>query len=239
MGAKASPLWFYLVALALLLAIAGPFGSFYALSFPARLVYWALVVFGAAAAVALVKGRGATAKQGQLFVALRFVALFAPYVWAVSAAIDPAWRSVAGFVQIAGYVAVITAILASVDALRRRRSKLRAAPAAAPLEPQPRLYDRLPGGLTGSIERLTVDDHYVEVFMDDGTSHRVLMRLSDAVGEMDGIAGFYTHRSHWVVARHVKAATREKRREFLTLGTGAKVPVSRTYRQNAERAGFL
>ena len=87
--------------------------------------------------------------------------------------------------------------------------------------------------------RLTVDDHYVDVYLDDGTQHRVLMRLTDAIREMDGAPGFCTHRSHWVSATHIRRAIKQRNREFVVLNDGTQVPVSKTYREDVLAAGFL
>ena len=85
----------------------------------------------------------------------------------------------------------------------------------------PRLFRRL--GLCEmqvSITRLTVNDHYVLVGISDGSEQRLLMRLSDAIAEMDDVGGFITHRSHWVSQTHVKGLVLEGKREMLELTTG-------------------
>ena len=90
-----------------------------------------------------------------------------------------------------------------------------------------------------AITRLTVNDHYVVVGLSDDTEQRLLMRLSDAVNEMDDTSGFITHRSHWVSQAHVVGMVYEDKREMLRLTTGVHVPISRTYRPVLAAAGFL
>jgi DNA-binding LytR/AlgR family response regulator len=55
----------------------------------------------------------------------------------------------------------------------------------------------------------------------------ILMRLNDAVAELDGIAGAQTHRSWWVARAAVLSATRSGGRVNLTLKNGITAPVSR------------
>jgi hypothetical protein len=102
---------------------------------------------------------------------------------------------------------------------------------------RPRLYARMEGAV-GRVMRLTVDDHYVIVVLDDGVRHRLLMRFADAVAEMDGQDGFLTHRSHWVSADAVRRAVRVSGRDAVELADGSVVPVSRTYRGQVEARGY-
>jgi hypothetical protein len=103
---------------------------------------------------------------------------------------------------------------------------------------RPRFYARLTGA-GGRVMRLTVDDHYVIALCDDGSEHRVLMRFADAVAEMEGQDGFYTHRSHWVSAHAARRGVRIDGRDMLELADGTLVPVSRTYRPTLDARGFV
>ncbi len=104
---------------------------------------------------------------------------------------------------------------------------------------RPRLYARLSDVGDRMITRITVQDHYVDIHLSDGSSHRLLMRFSDAVSEMDDADGFCTHRSHWVARNVVRSAIKDGPKEFAILGTGERIPVSKTYRENLVLAGFL
>ena len=101
--------------------------------------------------------------------------------------------------------------------------------------PQPRLMRRLPEGFAGPILRLTVEDHFVDVIAPQHR-HRLRLRFADAVDEMDPVAGFYTHRSHWVARDAVDRLEREGGRLLVVLINGDRVPVSRTYRPQVEQA---
>lgn len=104
---------------------------------------------------------------------------------------------------------------------------------------RPRLMERIDGASDAPVVRLSVQDHYVEVYQADGSVHRLLMRFKDAVNEMETVDGFCVHRSHWVVASEIANTFRRKGRDFLTLKNGTEIPVSRTYRPNLVEAGFL
>lgn len=105
--------------------------------------------------------------------------------------------------------------------------------------PRPRLYARLSEIGGRMITRITVQDHYVEIHLSDGSSQRLLMRFTDAVNEMDDADGFCTHRSHWVARNTVTSAIKDGAKEFAILQTGERIPVSKTYRENLVLAGFL
>jgi len=94
------------------------------------------------------------------------------------------------------------------------------------LTPQCRLHNRLPSSF-GPILALGVEDHYVRVFRDDGRSEMLLMRLSDAIAETDGIDGLQVHRSWWVANAGVRRSRRDGRNVILLLDNGMEVPVSR------------
>ncbi len=103
---------------------------------------------------------------------------------------------------------------------------------------RPRLADRLPAH-AAPVSRLTVTDHYVEVFLTDGAHHRLLLRLADAIQEMDGVPGHCTHRSHWVTRAAIGSHRRKSGRDELILTDGTIIPVSRKYRPGLVAAGII
>ena len=104
---------------------------------------------------------------------------------------------------------------------------------------RPRLYARLPDVGEQTIIRVTVQDHYVEVWVSDGVPHRLRMRFSDAVNEMDDADGFCVHRSHWIARDALTGAVKVGAKEFAVLTTGERIPISKTYRASVVSAGFL
>lgn len=98
-----------------------------------------------------------------------------------------------------------------------------------------RLNARLPPKLRGRIVCLEMQDHYVRVHTDAGSA-LVLLRLGDAIAEVDSDAGRQVHRSWWVLDEAVERFERVGRTGALTLGNGLKVPVSQRYLRGVEAA---
>ena len=73
----------------------------------------------------------------------------------------------------------------------------------------------------------------------DAGRFSLLMRFADAMAELDGVDGVQVHRSYWVARKAVEGAVRRNGRHYVTLIDGSEVPVSRSYRRNAESAGLI
>jgi len=69
-------------------------------------------------------------------------------------------------------------------------------------------------------------------------SDLILMRLSDAVTELEGLEGAQTHRSWWVAKGAVRGASRGDGRATLLLEGGLTAPVSRSYAATLREAGW-
>jgi len=73
----------------------------------------------------------------------------------------------------------------------------------------------------------------------DGAEHRILMRMRDAVQEVDVEPGLWVHRSHWVANAAIVEVSRDGTREILTLTCGSEIPVGPKYRDNLIHAGVI
>ncbi len=116
-----------------------------------------------------------------------------------------------------------------------------AAPATSAPEPsvaQPRLIERLPSALGSDVIALEMEDHYVRVHTALG-SELVLMRLRDAIAELDGIEGRQVHRSWWVARGAVEDVAREGRNVRLKLTRNIEAPVSRAQVSELKDAGWI
>ena len=112
-----------------------------------------------------------------------------------------------------------------------------AAPPSQPNRPA-RFLDRLPPRLKGAtLYAVQAEDHYLRLHTDRG-SDLILMRLSDAVEELEGLEGARTHRSWWVARSAVRAVDRGDGRATLTLEGGLNVPVSRRYARTLREADW-
>jgi DNA-binding LytR/AlgR family response regulator len=82
------------------------------------------------------------------------------------------------------------------------------------------------------------EDHYLRLHTSRGQD-LILMRLSDAVAELEGIEGAQTHRSWWVAKAAVEAARRGDGRATLQVKGGVEAPVSRAYAKALREAGWF
>lgn len=228
---------------ALVAGLSGPFGTFAAFGLPVRMAYWAAVVFGTYAlgtgiTLALERrlaGRPVWLQAGALGLAVgSAVVVFLALIngplrgWqGLDHALDP--TGAAGAFAVSWVVMGLRAMLAARDPARS--PAMVAAPAA-------RLMARLPLDKRGALVALAVQDHYVEVTTTRGR-HLVLMRLSDAIAEAEGVPGLQVHRSHWVALAQVRAARRQGEGALLTLSDGREVPVARARFGAVREAGIL
>ena len=82
------------------------------------------------------------------------------------------------------------------------------------------------------------EDHYLRLHTSRGQD-LILMRLSDAIAELEGIEGAQTHRSWWVAKGAVEDARRGDGRAVLSLKGGVEAPVSRAYAKALREAGWF
>lgn len=117
-------------------------------------------------------------------------------------------------------------------------TRVRKAPPAAEAPP-PKFLERLPLKLRGAeVWAVSAEDHYLRLHTSKGQD-LILMRLADAVAELEGIDGAQVHRSWWVARAAVVDAERGDGRAILTLKDGCKVPVSRTYAKALRERGWF
>jgi hypothetical protein len=132
---------------------------------------------------------------------------------------------------------IMTAVnyLAADAAMRRRQITHAASVGGAPVK----FLERVPLKLRGAeLYAVQAEDHYLRLHTARG-SDLILMRLVDAVAELEGIEGAQTHRSWWVAKAAVTAAKRGDGRAVLTLKGGTEAPVSRSYSGALRQAGWF
>lgn len=104
--------------------------------------------------------------------------------------------------------------------------------------PEPALRSRLPDSFTGPILALQSEDHYVRVH-GEHASELILLRLRDAIAEMDGVEGEQVHRSWWVARDAVAGSEPSGRSWAITLKNGERAPVARDSVERLQAAGLL
>ena len=155
-------------------------------------------------------------------------------VWAVTGWIF--YGQAYGFDMLPGLVWRVLLITAGMTAIGMALEQKTVTTEAG--EGPPRFFDRLPPRLRGAaIHAVQAEDHYLRIHTDRG-SDLILMRLSDAVTELEGIEGAQTHRSWWVAKDAVVDVARGDGRATLVLKNGARAPVSRTFSRTLRAEGW-
>lgn len=135
-------------------------------------------------------------------------------------------------------VALVTAGAVAINVFLGRETAVLTHVAPPSSSVPPRFLQRLPMKLRGAtIYAVQAEDHYLRVHTDRG-SDLILMRLSQAVEELDGLEGARTHRSWWVARKAVRSVERGDGRATLTLENGLKIPASRRYARVLRGAGW-
>ncbi|NEX92706.1 LytTR family DNA-binding domain-containing protein [Caulobacter sp. 17J65-9] len=230
-------------AAGLFMGLAGAFGSD-AAPLPLRLAYWVgmMVVGGVWGHVAagFVQRRGWFGDRVWLQAALMIAVMTPPLtvsVWLATAWTFGAPLQLAALPWFFPPVLMVAAVMTGVNLLAGRTH---AGPAPAPEQPAepPRFLERLPLKLRGAeLYAVESEDHYLRLHTERG-SDLILMRLSDAVAELEGIEGAQTHRSWWVAKAAVADVRRGDGKAQLTLKNGVEVPVSRTHARALRAAGW-
>lgn len=146
---------------------------------------------------------------------------------------DPPLRAIPGYIG----VSFVTSLFFCLLVAWFRRLAPPEAAAASP--PPPKFLERLPLKLRGAeVWAVEAEDHYLRLHTSKGQD-LILMRLADAVAELEGIEGLQVHRSWWVAHDAIVDAKRGDGRATLTLKDGAQVPVSRTYAGELRSRGWI
>lgn len=227
----------------LFMASVGAFGTD-EIALPVRYLYWtAIMLAGGAIGAALSAGldhRRWFAESTTRRVAALTLALSVPQtlvVWTASRLILGHGWDPRVLAPLFPAVMIVSAAVMTLDHVARRRPPPLAPRSAEP--PRPRLLERLPLRLRGAeIYALQAEDHYLRVHTSAG-SELLLLRLSDALNEVEGLDGARTHRSWWVAKAGVADASTVGRRGVLMLKTGVEAPISRTHVRSLREGGWL
>ena len=221
---------FVFMGASLIMTVLGPFGTAGGLTFWERLVYWLLVISGVGffmhIGVSVALKTALLQRLNQFFrIAIGTVVGALPGA-AVVVFIDMMIRE-SGLTPDSMplmwlQVAVVGYIISVVEF-----ADWGGRPSEAPVAKVTRLQRRLPLD-AGQIVSLSMQDHYVEV-TSEKSKELILLRLSDAIDELDGLEGMQIHRSHWVALSHVCRVEKAGHRSEVHLTDGRVLPVSGTY----------
>lgn len=237
----------------LVTAFLGPFGSFELGGFVERFLYWSLMIFGGYAIVRpfmlLASSLSARLRLPEAPVWFGLVAVAALpvtlLVWFGSGA--SRFPSPAEFLHLYPNVLIIGALITLVFWALHRPTAVQAAGQPLSLFPPnapeaaaagPRLMERLSPAQRQPIIALETEDHYVRVHNEAGSA-LLLIRMRDAIAEMNGIEGMQVHRSWWVARSAIASHESDGRALRLRLANGLLVPVARASVQAVQDAGWL
>lgn len=235
-----------MVAVSAFLAFINPYDAAASMSYPFAFLYW----FGMVATGG-VAGSGAIAIFERLFpngprlLTLAVGAVIATF--AVMAFII-AFTLAQGFYipliaipRLFGLILVISIAITAMNELMDRAFNDERITAAASdgVDPVSTFMERLPVKFrTSQLQAISSEDHYLRVHTNLG-EELILMRLADAVRELEGADGTQVHRSWWVAKSSIADEKRENGRSVLVLQSGTEVPVSRSYRAKAKELGLI
>lgn len=231
----------------IIISFAGPFGTFEAKPIGLRLIYWGGLI--ATAIVLAVTIReifrhffpDASQRSEDISTASGLALVFGPMVFLINLALTGEFAP--SGVGLLACILVVLLVSLTVAAVRYALCMPMPPNASTPdlpdISPRDRLLQRLdvPDGVR--IRHVASDNHHVIVRTSDDQSYRVLLRLRDAIREIDHEAGFCIHRSHWVAIFAIDGLAQDDGRDMVRLTCGKHVPVGPKYRKNLEVSGVL
>lgn len=233
--------WVVFLTVAMVVSVAGPFGSYGALGISDRVLVWAPISFLAV----LIGSFTRACVHGPIGIRHRLLAPFL-ITAANSVVLGPTlylllhglfsqvFRATSSLQEISFLVASLSLGICALRATVETPVAEFAPPSGSDHHPPvPRLARRLDLALRGDIWAISVRDHYVDVHTSLGKAS-LLMRFSDAIDEVDCVEGSQVHRSHWVAWSGVDAVCREGGKMILNLKSGQQIPVSRNNRDKVE-----
>ncbi|MFZ4121044.1 MAG: LytTR family DNA-binding domain-containing protein [Caulobacterales bacterium] len=140
-----------------------------------------------------------------------------------------------------GPTLTVTLAMVGLGILLDRRGVMTHAPVPGGQSPAPRarFLERLPAKVMGgTLFAVKAEDHYLRLYTSKGED-LILMRLSDAILELEGLEGAQTHRSWWVAKDAVQSVTRADGKVSLLLIGGIEAPVSRANVKALRDAGWF
>ena len=239
-----------LLAIGMILGWLGPYGTYGCLGITERLAYWTLrsllvgTICLAAFDLVTAIGLGVSWPPMQRTLASVFIASLpcALIGFALAVLFRHVPASALQLADVYGRVAIVTAVV-GMPLLLVRMPLVRHSPVPSRTMPAAKIgasafLRRIPARLGTELLCIEVEDHYLRVHTALG-SDLVLLRLSDAVGELDPTVGRQVHRSYWVARNAVARVERVGHRTRLILTSGAPIPVSRTYLPVLRAEGWI
>lgn len=245
----------WVLGLAVVMAVTGPFGSYGSAGLLTRLVYFVAIgvliwlqVLACAALLASFEATGRwpiiarMALAGVLASVPGTLEIIVLHSWLVRP--TPFVAALEIFPQTA-FLTVVISVLVGLFIEQRlhaaadsERARVASVPAPDASGATPDFFRRVPPALGRDLLALEMEDHYLRIHTGAG-SDLILLRLRDALAELGPSRGRQVHRSWWVAEGAIASVERDARRPVLVLRNGLRVPVSKTFRDQVKEAGWL
>lgn len=241
------------LAMAVFLSLIGAFESA-EIPLGYRLFYWGLMMVCGTLVAAVVDAIACTWLRHRLHLEGRpwlygvlLTALLTPsislVVWAVTPLFGHMKWDISLYPRFLTSVGIICVAMTAINVLINREPQQSHAFTPAPAaDSDPRhvvFLDRLPfKHQRADILALSAEDHYLRVHTTAGDT-LILMRLYDAIRELEGIEGSQTHRSWWVARGAVEDVRRREGKVSLILPNTLEVPVSRSFQKILKADGWI
>jgi hypothetical protein len=246
----------WVLGLAVIMAVTGPFGSYGSTGIGVRLVYFVTIgvvvwlqVLGFALLLSQVEAiaRWSIATRMALAGVLAAIPGTVVIIFLHSWLVRPIpFSAILEIYPQTAFLTVVISVLvglfieqrlrAEADSERERVAGL--PPVDAPKDAALDFFRRVPPALGRDLLALEMEDHYLRIHTALG-SDLILLRLRDALVELDPSRGRQVHRSWWVAEGSIASVERDARRPVLVLRNGLHVPVSKTFREQVKQAGWL
>jgi DNA-binding LytR/AlgR family response regulator len=246
----------WVLGFSIVMAVTGPFGSYFAAGLAIRLVYFTatgvliwlqVLVFAALLAnldlterwpiISRMALAGLLASvPGTLQIILLYSWLIRPIPFAAYLEIFPQTAFLTVIIAVLFGLFIEQRLHAAADTERARVASVPEADAQGTAAPD--FFRRVPPALGRDLLALEMEDHYLRIHTALG-SDLILLRLRDALAELGPARGRQVHRSWWVAEGAIASAERDARRPVLVLRNGLRVPVSKSFRDQVKEAGWL
>lgn len=230
------------VAVGLVMAILGPFGSSER-SLPERLIYWQIcMVGGGFIGVAIdepVRRRVSNFWVRVLIVSVGMTPFVTVLVGLTNHYLSPMRLTVANVLEPTFQVFVTCfAVMCFRQLAWAEPVQVVVAPEPAQ-DPAAAFRQRLSAKRrAAALIAVEAEDHYLRVHTDAG-DELITARFGDAMAELAGVAGFQTHRSWWVAADAIDEVIWLRGRGEAKLKCGLTVPISRSSAGPLKAAGWF
>jgi hypothetical protein len=241
-----------MLLLGTVMAVTGPFGTYNFMSLGERLVYFIVIGLLSWLQVILLAawfGRIEPIDRWPVYARMALVGLLAAIPSTAEIIIVQSWmdrpipwRAYPYIYPDNAFLTVVISVLIGLFVEQRLHARADAERARVAELPQagggPDFFRRIPPALGRDLLALEMEDHYLRIHTAIG-SDLILLRLRDALGELGPKRGRQVHRSWWVADGAVASTERNGARPLLVLRNGLKVPVSKSFREQAKEMGWL